>query len=73
MREAHYASASEANNIPIGSGCDARHHRRGPKKVDMMKNLTHTSKRVAASMLTMVALISTVGAPFKWSMSRWLW
>ena len=31
-----------------------------------MKNLTHTSVRAAAAVATFVALISSVGAPWKW-------
>ena len=32
-----------------------------------MKNITHTSVRAAAAVATFVALISSVGAPWKWS------
>jgi hypothetical protein len=32
-----------------------------------MKKITHNTMRAAAAVATMVALISTVGAPFKWS------
>ena len=32
-----------------------------------MKNLTHTSLRAAAAVATFVALITTVGAPWKWT------
>jgi hypothetical protein len=32
-----------------------------------LARITHTPKRVAMATATMVALITTVGAPFKWS------
>jgi hypothetical protein len=32
-----------------------------------MKNITHTSVRAATAIATFVALISSVGAPWKWS------
>jgi hypothetical protein len=31
-----------------------------------MKNITHTPVRIAAALATFVALIASVGAPFKW-------
>jgi hypothetical protein len=34
-----------------------------------MTTVMHTQKRVAVAAATMVAMIATVGAPFKWSMS----
>ncbi|MEP7203847.1 MAG: hypothetical protein ABI894_14625 [Ilumatobacteraceae bacterium] len=37
-----------------------------------MKNISHTTKRAIFSIATTVALVSTVGAPFKWSMRIWL-
>jgi hypothetical protein len=39
----------------------------------MMKTISHTSMRIAVAVATTVALISTVGAPFKWSMAVHLW
>jgi hypothetical protein len=39
----------------------------------MMRTIHHTSKRVAAAVLTMVALGTTVSAPFKWSMMLRVW
>ena len=36
-----------------------------------MAKVVHTHQRVVVGTATMVALISTVGAPFKWSMSWW--
>jgi hypothetical protein len=32
-----------------------------------MKSITHTTMRAAIAVGTVVAFISTVGAPFKWS------
>jgi hypothetical protein len=67
-RRALDASASKDNHLPAGAGCDARHHRRSAIEVERaMKNLTHTSVRAAAAVATFVALISSVGAPWKWS------
>jgi hypothetical protein len=67
-RRAHYASASQDNHLPAGAGCDARHHGRRPNEVEHeMKNFTHTSVRAAAAVATFVALIASVGAPWKWS------
>ncbi|MEY2401186.1 MAG: hypothetical protein QOJ08_1297 [Ilumatobacteraceae bacterium] len=37
----------------------------------MMKSIAHKHKRAAASMATLVVFITTVGAPFKWSMMLW--
>ena len=31
-----------------------------------MKNVTHTPVRIATTLATFVALIASVGAPFKW-------
>lgn len=31
-----------------------------------MKNVTHTPVRIATALATFVALIASVGAPFKW-------
>jgi hypothetical protein len=42
--------------------------------VEKKKTITHSTKRVAAAILTMVAFGATVSAPFKWSMfffPRW--
>jgi len=33
-----------------------------------MKSITHTTMRAAVTIGTVVALIASVGAPFKWSM-----
>jgi hypothetical protein len=38
-----------------------------------MKSITHSSVRVATAISTMVALIATVGAPFKWSLVVGFW
>lgn len=54
-------------------GRDACHHRRRATKVVVMKAITGAPTRVAATAATVVALISTVGAPFKWSMLVWFW
>jgi hypothetical protein len=62
-----HASASKAHTFPVGAGCNAGHHRRRAEKVDLMKTITHTPIRVATAIATFVALISSVGAPFKWS------
>jgi hypothetical protein len=40
----------------------------GATKVETTKNITHSTKRVAAAILTMVAFGTTVSAPFKWSL-----
>jgi hypothetical protein len=67
-RRALHASASKDNHLPAGAGGDARHHRRSANEMDgAMKNITHTSVRAAAAVATIVALISSVGAPWKWS------
>jgi hypothetical protein len=39
----------------------------GDKTVRQKKTFTRGAKRVAAAILTMVALGATVSAPFKWS------
>jgi hypothetical protein len=39
----------------------------------MKRTITHNSKRAAVVMLTVVALGSTVSAPFKWSMMLHFW
>ena len=65
-QEGAYASASKAHHLPAGAGRDARHHCRRASKVGLMKTITHTPVRAAAAMATFVALISSVGAPFKW-------
>lgn len=36
--------------------------------MDKTKTITHSTKRVAAAVLTMVAFGTTVSAPFKWSL-----
>ena len=36
-----------------------------------MKAVSHTPVRVAVAIWTLVALIATVGAPFKWSFVIW--
>ena len=36
-----------------------------------MKTIAHTTQRVAVAVATLVGLISTVGAPFKWSLVVW--
>ena len=38
-----------------------------------MRTISRTSVRVATTMCTVVALIATVGAPFKWSFLVSLW
>jgi hypothetical protein len=38
-----------------------------PVEEASMKSITHTTMRAAVAIGTVVALISTVGAPFKWS------
>ena len=38
-----------------------------------MRAISRTSVRAAATISTVVALIATVGAPFKWSLVVWLW
>jgi hypothetical protein len=46
----------------------------GATKVEKKNTLTHSTKRVAAAILTMVAFGTTVSAPFKWSLiifPRW--
>ena len=43
-------------------------HGRSTSEVGIMKNTTHATKRALVSIATTVALVSTVGAPFKWSM-----
>jgi hypothetical protein len=39
-----------------------------PVEKEDMKTMTHTAMRATAAIGTVVALIATVGAPFKWSM-----
>ena len=39
----------------------------------MKRTITHNSKRATAAVLTVVALGSTVSAPFKWSFMLQLW
>jgi hypothetical protein len=45
-----------------------------PVEEASMKSITHTTMRAAVAVGTVVALISTVGAPFKWSLilPQWL-
>ena len=46
----------------------------GATKVEKTKTITHSTKRVAVAILTMVAFGATVSAPFKWSLMifpRW--
>ena len=45
-----------------------------PVEEAYMKSITHTTMRAAVAIGTVVALISTVGAPFKWSsiLPSWL-
>ena len=38
-----------------------------------MRTISRTSVRAAATISTVVALIATVGAPFKWSFMVSLW
>jgi hypothetical protein len=67
-RRTLYASADKDNHLPAGAGRDARHHSRSANEMERaMKNLTHTSVRAAAAVATFVALVSSVGAPWKWS------
>jgi hypothetical protein len=67
MRRAQYASASKDNHLPAGAGRDARHHRRCANEVECsMKQVIHTPVRAAAAIATFVAMIASVGAPFKW-------
>jgi hypothetical protein len=63
-----YASASEDHHLQTGAGCDARHHTRSAIKMErQMRNFKHTSVRAAGAIATFVALIASVGAPWKWS------
>ena len=67
-----HASTDESGTIPNSSGRDARHHGCSTTEVGIMKTINQTTKRAVVSIATTVALVSTVGAPFKWSMMRFL-
>jgi hypothetical protein len=68
IRRGAHASASKDHHLPAGAGCDARHHSRSAIKMEnVMKSFTQTSVRAAGAIATFVALIASVGAPWKWS------
>ncbi len=60
--------AKSTTYLPAGAGCDARRHSRGAIEMEReMRSLTYTSVRAAGAIATFVALISSVGAPWKWT------
>src|SRR3954454_16149549 len=61
-----HASASKGHPIPAGAGRDARCHRRRAEEVVIVTTLRSAPVRIAAAIATVVALASSIGAPYKW-------
>ena len=64
-------ASSKTHTVSADADRDVHHDRRRTAEVVRMKAVSHTPVRVAVAISTLVALIATVGAPFKWSFVIW--
>ena len=64
-----YEPSSQSSRVSADTNRVAGHQHRGTAKVGVnhMKHFKHAPVRAVTAVATFVALVATVGAPFKWA------